>query len=84
MGLMPDQFYSLTWNQYVLKYRGYHNKIEKHKEVIRFATWSIINPNVTKMPPIESFWPLSTDNMPSVEDKAERIKQRLIQAGKEL
>lgn len=81
---MPEQFYALTWNQYVLKCRGYHNKIEKHKEVIRFATWNIINPNVTKMPPIERFWPLASDNTESGDDKVERLKQRLIQAGKEL
>lgn len=81
---MPDQFYSLTWNQYLLKCKGYNNKIEKEKEVIRFATWSIINPNVTKMPPIQKFWPLASDGIETTEDKAERIKQRLIAAGKKL
>jgi len=79
---MPDQFYSLTWNQYLLKCKGYLNKEDKLNEVIRFSVWSMINPHVSKMPSKEKFWPLRTDKTLSAEEMANKIKQRLIAAGK--
>lgn len=82
MGLMPEQLYSLTWHQYTLKHRGYLNKVEKEKEALRFAAWSIITPHVKKMPSLQRFWPLSIDHIETPEETANKLKERLKAAGR--
>lgn len=82
MGLMPDQFYSLTWNQYLIKTKGYLRKCEKDKELMRWAVWHVMAPHVKKMPSMEKLLALSTDNVESPEEMANRIKERLIKAGR--
>jgi hypothetical protein len=34
MGMMPKDFYALTWNQYILKCQGFFNKEKKEWERI--------------------------------------------------
>lgn len=56
MGMMPEQFYSLTWNQYCLKCKGFFDKDKKEWERVGWATWNAIRVHVTKgMPTYKKF-----------------------------
>ena len=56
MGLMPDDFYALTWNQYILKCQGFLNKERKEWERIGWATWNGMRVHVQKgMPSYKKF-----------------------------
>jgi hypothetical protein len=56
LGLMPDDFYALTWNQYILKCQGFFNREKKEWERIGWATWNGMRVHVNKgMPTYKKF-----------------------------
>lgn len=56
MGMMPKDFYALTWNQYCLKCQGFFNKEKKGWERIGWATWNGMRVHVNKgMPSFKKF-----------------------------
>ena len=56
LGLMPDEFYALTWNQYLMKCQGFFNKEKKEWERIGWATWNCMRVHVSKgMPSYKKF-----------------------------
>ncbi len=53
---MPDDFYALTWNQYILKCQGFFNKEKKEWERIGWSTWNMMTPHVSNgMPSYKKF-----------------------------
>ena len=56
LDLMPDDFYALTWNQYILKCQGFFNREKKEWERIGWATWNGMRVHVNKgMPTYKKF-----------------------------
>lgn len=84
LGIKPKDFYRLTWNQYLLTCRGYAEKVNDKNQIMRYMLWNLMSCHIPKMPPIEKLMPLPTDKVVNEQDKAERLKQRLIAAGKKL
>lgn len=84
LGIKPTDFYRLTWNQYLLTCKGYAEKVNEKNQMMRFMLWSLMSCHIPKMPPIEALMPLPTDKVISPQEKAEKLRQRLIAAGKKL
>jgi len=56
MGMMPNDFYALTWNQYCLKCQGFFNKEKKEWERVGWGTWNAMSVHVSKgMPSFKKF-----------------------------
>jgi hypothetical protein len=81
MGLMPQDFYSLTWVEYHLKSKGFTNARYKQWEHTRLIAYTIASANrdpKKSFPSIEQFMPLPTDSSyESRESRVDRLKKKL-------
>ncbi len=75
LGLMPSDFYALTWNQYCLKCQGFFNKDKKEWERVGWATYNAVRVHVSKgMPTYKKFMSFLYENEEMKADKLDKIK----------
>ncbi len=75
MGLMPDQFYALTWNQYCIRCRGFFAKEKKQWERTGWATYNAVRVHVSKgMPSYKKFMSFLYEGEEMRDEQKELIK----------
>lgn len=78
---MPEQFYSLTWNQYCLKCQGFFNKDKKEWERVGWATWNAMRVHVSKgMPTYKKFMKFLYEDEQMRTEQVDRIKDTMNKA----
>lgn len=84
VGLLPSDFYIMSWREFFLKLRGHTNKEYKKWEHTRFIGHSVYanHPNRKKMPSITKFLPLPTDKLNSPDSNHMREVWKLVKEKK--
>lgn len=78
---MPDEFYTLTWNQYCLKCQGFFNKEKREWERIGWATWNGMRVHVSKgMPSYKKFMAFLYEDEQMSNDRLKQIKETMNKA----
>lgn len=79
---MPEQFYSLTWNQYCLKCEGFFNKDKKEWERVGWATYNAVAIHVKKgaMPSFKKFMRFLYQTEPMQKATLDKIKETMNKA----
>lgn len=79
IGLLPDDFWRLTYREFAMKWRGYYERIEAWERVVRLQTYYTISPHVKdKIEPFD-LWTLPSEYRNKLEryaqdsEKAERL-----------
>jgi len=81
LGLMPKEFYALTWHQYCLKCQGFFNKDKKEWERIGWATWNAMRVHVSKgMPTYKKFMSFLYENDGIDKTELEAMKELMNKA----
>lgn len=61
LGLRPDEFWDLTFREYIIKWRGYQQRQEEWERVIRLQTYYTISPHLKdKIEPFD-LWTLPSE-----------------------
>lgn len=82
MGYKPWEYYRLTFREYNSAVTGYFTRLSKEYEHTRAICYVIASVNrdpKKRMPPINKFWPLPTDeeySAPTAE-RAAQLKEKL-------
>jgi len=63
IGLLPDDFYRMSWREFFLTVKGYDNKKWKEWEHTRLISYTIASTKRTKkrLPSMRKWMPLPTD-----------------------
>jgi len=80
MGFKAQDYYRMTWREYLLTVRGFSKKRSHDFEHTRAIVYNILAVNrdpKKPFPAIEKLWPLPTDDIESMEEEKEKEGKRL-------